>query len=191
MSCQRQGTEHDVSRRLLQSNQPTSTTTNPPSPGRDRRRSASSSRWIWRRPPNRVGAPSASSTAHPGGITASTCARASRPERRLSPDASRALTNQGPSGKPAQRLSLDDTRRCRVCSAGIRTLERAIPRLDPPVHLLSRSRGDIGWRARHHRSRASRGWIATTRPHRANPRPANRKRPTSPRSASPRTTSSR
>jgi len=65
-SCQGQGTEHDVSRRLLQSVQPTSTTTNPPSPGRDHRRSASSSRWIWRKPPGRVGAPSASSTAHSG-----------------------------------------------------------------------------------------------------------------------------
>jgi len=53
--------ETDVSRRLLQSEQPTSTTTNLPNPGRDRRRHASSSRWTWRRPPGGVGAPSASS----------------------------------------------------------------------------------------------------------------------------------
>lgn len=54
--CQRQGTGHDVSRRSLQSEQPTSTTTNLPSPCRGCRRCASSLRWTWRRPPSRVGA---------------------------------------------------------------------------------------------------------------------------------------
>lgn len=41
-------------------------------------------------------------------------------------------------------------------SAGIRTLERALPKLDPLEHPMSRSRSDIGWRARYRRPSPSR-----------------------------------
>lgn len=50
--------ERAVSCRRLQSKQPTSTTTNLPSPGRDRRRGMLGSRRAGRRPPDGVGAPS-------------------------------------------------------------------------------------------------------------------------------------
>jgi len=160
--CQSSVPRRDVSRRSLQSEQPTSTTTNHPSPDRGCRLGASSSRWTGRRPPGGVGAPTASSTDN---FQASPRAQLDdrvtpwfppspgpgnpRSERRSPPDASRGFTSQGPSGKPAQPLPRYDTRRRRVRCAGIRTRERAFPKLDPLEHLLSRGRSDIGWMVRH------------------------------------------
>ena len=58
-------------------------------------------------------------------------------------------------GRPASRRSLSPTETpggVYVHFAGVRTRERASPKLDPLEHLMSRSRSDIGWMVRHRRS---------------------------------------
>lgn len=168
--CQRHHAEPDVSHRLLQSEQPTSTTTNHPNPGRDRRHDASSSRWTWRGPPNGVGAPSAVSTADSGwhrgfprcpSLAARTTAFTRHQPRIHEPG---ALRQAGAASLPLLRTgfrrgagfrrSQAFARRAR--EAGPHTLERAFPKLDPLEHPLSRPRSELGWRGRVRRSPPSR-----------------------------------
>lgn len=147
----RPSAERAVSCRLLQSKQPTSTTTNLPSPGRDRRHDAPSSRWVGRIPPGGVGAPSASSTAE------SRCCRARRRPRPRSPGQQLARHQPGfqePGGCPTSgattlsRRRLPESRPRALCwhTHGREALTQARSARAPPVARWLRCRLEIRYR---------------------------------------------
>jgi hypothetical protein len=111
--------ERAVSCRRLQSKQPTSTTTNLPSPGREDRRGTLGSRQAGRRPPDGVGAPSPHRPPIPG---AASLAHA------LEPCSPRTHAHSTAAGVSRTRGSSDERRDHRLPSsvrcAGIRTAER-------------------------------------------------------------------